>query len=103
MHASPPTFVASRVRSVPDSRSFERLFKVLAKAPPNVAAVTVDGFRVEFHPAQSAAPEAPRAVVVQSNAPGLIEGTPFPDDGSPLNPIDLVLFPPTIDARGEAS
>lgn len=86
--------MSERHRSpLPDSRSLKRLYEVLARAPANVAAIQCGEFRVEFR--------APQAAVVQprqehARPVDLVPGTPFPNDDSPLNPIDLVLFPPPI-------
>lgn len=73
--------------------SLKRLYADLKDAPANVASleVTADGFKVTFRgPPGAPQPTAP----VSAPAPKLIPGTPFPDDNSPINPIDLVLCPP---------
>jgi hypothetical protein len=90
----------ARKRLLPDPRTLQSYAAI-----PNVSAVEVrtDGtYRIEFHAKQGATaasgPHTP-ATVGSTPAPAteqvkLVPGTPFPDDNSPINPIDLVFFPP---------
>lgn len=75
------------------NRSLTRLYQSLTRIPGNVASLEWNpesgSFKAIFRDAQPSAPrqEAPR------QEPSFIKGTPFPDDDSALNPLDLVLHP----------
>ena len=77
--------------------SLKRLYAQLKDAPANIASleVTEAGFRVNFREQGGAAPSGPHtpAIVGSTPAPAtkFVSGTPFPDDGSPIDVADLSL------------
>jgi hypothetical protein len=77
-------------------------------AIPGISAVEIDAngrFRIEFHAEQEGkvfiAPPAPMSTPSAPIGPSvkLVPGTPFPDDGSPIDLADLTLTPPDLDDR----
>lgn len=78
--------------------SLKKLYASLKDAPPNIASlkVTDEGFEVSFrdHGTGDRSKVGDSALPAQQvPASKLVPGTPFPDDGSPINAADLVLSP----------
>lgn len=84
-------------------RSLKKLYADLKAAPPNVASLelTADGFKATFFQQGGTAPSGLHTPAIPGSTPGpatkLIPGTIFPDDGSPINAVDLVLSPISLD------
>lgn len=82
---------------LPRRDAIRGLYATLKDAPPNLAALSIgaDGsVRAEFREPRSAPPSETAAP-----PPKLVEGTPFPDDGSPINAADLSLNPIDLSER----
>lgn len=71
--------------------SLKRLYADLKAAPPNVASLEVSdtGFKATFWPPEGA--RVPQSSPTASAK--LVPGTPFPDDGSPIDSSELTLNP----------
>ena len=84
---------------LPDPRTIRRLYKTLADAPGNLAALTIgrDGsMRAEFVRAEMAS-EVSRTPA--GAATKLVPGTVFPDDETPIDIADLTLNPIDLEDR----
>ena len=88
---------------LPDRRTILRLFKLLEKAPPNVASLTLqpDGsFECTFRGAEPARDLAETSMGGGASVKR-VPGSIFPDDESPIDAADLVLNP--IDLSEDAN
>jgi hypothetical protein len=91
-----------------DTRTIRRILTILSNFP-GASKYKGDGFELEFTPQQVPAQAVPRSAPGMLYEPGqaphqavaTVPGTPFPDDGTPLNDADLVLFPPDLDMSVE--